>query len=132
MSRPHKRAARVVVPALGLALAAVGLYGVTAYGVEQRTSEIGVRMALGAGRGNVVRMVLRSSFEQVGIGVALGIPTAMGAGWAIASQLFGVRPWSPAILGFAALLLVVTALAAAAIPARRAAAVHPMRALRME
>jgi len=118
--------------AIGLVLAAVGLYGVTAYGVEQRTSEIGVRMALGANRSNVMRMVLRSAFWQVGLGVALGIPAAIGAGWAIASQLFGVKPWSPAMLAIATLLLVLTALAAAVIPARRAAAVDPMRALRME
>jgi ABC-type antimicrobial peptide transport system permease subunit len=118
--------------AIGLVLAAVGLYGVTAYGVEQRTNEIGVRMALGADRGSVVLMVLREAFWQVGIGLALGIPAAIAAGWAIASQLFGVRPWNPAMLGLATLLLVLTALAAAAIPARRAAAVDPMRALRME
>ena len=118
--------------AVGLMLAAVGLYGVTAYGVEQRTSEIGVRMALGASRGSVVEMVLRAAFWQVGIGVALGIPAAIGAGWAIASELFGVQPWNPAMLGFAALLLVLTALVAAAIPACRAAAVDPMRALRTE
>jgi len=118
--------------AVGLVLAAVGLYGVTAYGVEQRTSEIGVRMALGADRGNVVQMVLRTAFWQVGIGVAVGIPAAIGAGYLFASQLFGVRPWSPAMLGFATLVLVFTALVAAAIPARRAAAVDPMRALRME
>ena len=117
---------------VGLVLAAVGLYGVTAYGVEQRTSEIGVRMALGASRGNVVQMVLWTAFWQVGIGVAQGIPAATGGGWAIASQLFGVHPWNPAMLGFAALLLVMTALVAAAIPARRAAAVDPMRALRAE
>jgi putative ABC transport system permease protein len=115
--------------AVGLVLAAVGLYGVAAYGVEQRTSEIGVRMALGANRGHVVRMTLRAAFWQVGIGVALGIPAAIGAGWAIASQLFGVQPWSPAILALATLLLVLTALAAAAIPALRAAAVDPIRAL---
>jgi putative ABC transport system permease protein len=89
-------------------------------------------MALGANRGKVVRMVLRDVFWQVGIGVALGILAAIGAGRAIASQLFGVRPWDPAMLGFATLLLVLTALAAAAIPARRAAAVDPMRALRTE
>jgi putative ABC transport system permease protein len=117
---------------IALVLAAVGLYGVTAYGVEQRTSEIGVRMALGANRGNVVRMVLQSAFLQVGIGVALGIPAAIGAGWAIASQLFGVKPWSPLMLGLATLLLILTAFVAAIIPARRAAAVDPMRALRME
>jgi ABC-type antimicrobial peptide transport system permease subunit len=118
--------------AVGLLLAAVGLYGVTSYGVEQRTSEIGVRMALGADRGNVVGMVLGTAFWQVGIGVALGIPAAIAAGWAIASQLFGVDPWNPAMLGFATVLLVLTALLAAAIPARRAAAVDPMRALRTE
>ncbi len=118
--------------AIGLVLAAVGLYGVTAYGVEQRTGEIGVRMALGATRGNVVRMVLRSASWQVGLGVVLGIPAAILAGRAIASQLVGVQPWNPDTLGFAALVLVLTALAAAVIPARRAAAVEPMQALRME
>jgi len=118
--------------AIGLVLAAVGLYGVTAYGVEQRTGEIGVRMALGADRSNVVRMVLRTAFREVGIGVALGIPAAIGAGLAITSHLFGVQPWNPAMLGLATLLLVFTALAAAAIPARRAAGVDPIRALRME
>src|SRR5438309_10576885 len=66
--------------AVGLLLAAVGLYGVTAYGVEQRTSEIGVRMALGANRGSVMAMVLRGAFWQVGIGLALGIPAAIGTG----------------------------------------------------
>jgi len=118
--------------AIGLVLAAMGLYGVTAYEVEQRMSEIGIRMALGANRGNVVRMVVRAAFWQVGIGVALGIPAAVSAGRAIASQLFGVQPWNPAMLGGATLLLVLTALAAAAIPARRAAAVDPIRTLRME
>lgn len=118
--------------AVGLVLAAVGLYGVTAYGVEQRTAEIGVRIALGANRGDVVRMVLLAALWQVGIGVAIGIPAALSAGWALASRLYGVEPWSPVMLGSATLLLVVTAVAAAAIPARRAAAVDPMRALRME
>ncbi len=76
---------------LGLVLAAVGLYGVTAYTVEQRTSEIGVRMALGADRASVVRMVLRGAFLQVGIGLALGIPAAILAGRAMAGQLYGVQ-----------------------------------------
>ncbi len=118
--------------AVGLMLAAVGLYGVTAYGVEQRTGEIGVRMALGANRGSVVGMVLRGTFLQVGIGLTLGIPAAIGAGRMIASRLYGVRPWDPLILGGAALLLGLAALAAAAIPARRAASVDPMQALRSE
>jgi putative ABC transport system permease protein len=118
--------------ALGLVLAAVGLYGVTAYTVEQRTSEIGVRMALGANRGNVVSMVLRDAFWQVGVGLAVGIPAAIGAGWAITTQLFGVKFWDPAMLSVAAVMLAMAALAAALIPAQRAASLDPMRALRME
>jgi predicted permease len=117
---------------VGLVLAAVGLYGVTAYGVEQRTNEIGVRMAVGADRGSVVLMVLREAFWQVGIGLALGIPAAIGAGYVIASRLFGVRPWDPMMLSLATLLLGVAALIAAAIPARRATLVEPMVSLRHE
>ena len=118
--------------AVGLALAAVGLYGVTAYGVEQRANEIGVRMALGAGRGSVVLMVLREAFGQVGIGLALGIPAAIGAGYLMASQLFGVKPYNPLLLAGATMLLGFAALCAAVIPARRAAAIDPMRAIRSE
>lgn len=118
--------------AIGLVLAAVGLYGVTAYGVEQRTSEIGVRIALGAGRTAVLARVLRGAFLQVVVGLALGIPAAIGAGYWIASQLFEVKPWDPLLLAGASLLLALAALLAAAIPARRAAAVDPMQALRME
>jgi len=118
--------------ALGLVLAAVGLYGVLAYTVEQRTSEIGVRMALGADRGGVVRMVLRGAFSQVGIGLALGIPAAIGAGRLMTNQLFGVMPWDPVRLALAILLLSVAALLASVIPASRAAGVEPMTALRNE
>jgi putative ABC transport system permease protein len=117
---------------VGLVLAAVGLYGVTAYGVEQRTSEIGVRMALGAHRGSVMAMVVRGAFWHVGIGLALGIPVAIGAGYLMATQLFGVTPWDPLVLLGAALLLVLATLIAAAIPARRATQVDPMIALRHE
>ena len=117
---------------VGMALATVGLYGVTAYGVEQRTSEIGVRMALGAQRGSLIAMVVRGAFWQVGIGLALGIPAAIGAGNLMASQLFGVTPRDPLILSITALLLVLAALLAAAIPARRATRVDPMIALRQE
>jgi predicted permease len=117
---------------LGLILAAVGLYGVMAYMVEQRTSEIGVRMALGADRGDVVRMVLRGAFSQVGIGLAVGIPAAIGAGKLMTGQLFGVRPWDPVMLTTATVLLGVAALLASLIPARRAAGVEPMVALRSE
>jgi predicted permease len=118
--------------AVGLALAAVGLYGVTAYGVEQRTSEIGLRMALGADRGAVVAMVLRGAFWQVGIGLGIGIPAAIGAGYLMASQLFGVKPWNPLLLAGATLLLGLAALCAAVIPAQRAASTDPMQALRSE
>jgi len=118
--------------AIGLVLAAVGFYGVTAYGVEQRTNEIGVRMALGAHRSSVVRMVLREAFWQVGIGLALGIPSAISAGYLIASHLFGVRPWDPLLLLLATLFLSVAALIAAGIPAHRATRVEPVIALRYE
>ena len=117
---------------LGLILAAVGLYGVMAYNVEQRTSEIGVRMALGADRGHVVKMVLRGAFSQVGIGLALGIPAAIGAGKLMSDQLFGVKPWDPIMLTLAVLVLGFAALLASLIPARRAAGVDPMVALRNE
>jgi putative ABC transport system permease protein len=118
--------------AVGLVLAAIGLYGVTAYGVEQRRSEIGVRMALGADRGSVVAMVLRGAFWQVGIGLGIGIPAAIGAGYLMASQLFGVTPWNPLLLAGATVLLGLAALVAAVIPARRAASTDPMQALRSE
>jgi predicted permease len=115
---------------LGLVLAAVGLYGVMAYTVEQRTSEIGIRMALGADRGRVIKMVLRGAFSQIGIGLALGIPAAIGAGKLMSKQLFGVKPWDPIMLALATLMLGIAALLASAIPARRAANVEPMVALR--
>ena len=117
---------------LGLVLAAVGLYGVMAYSVEQRTSEIGVRMALGADRGQVTKMVLRGAFSQIGIGLAIGIPAAIGAGNLMSNQLFGVKPWDPLMLALAVLTLGMAALLATAIPARRAAGVEPMVALRNE
>jgi ABC-type antimicrobial peptide transport system permease subunit len=117
---------------LGLVLAAVGLYGVLAYVVERRTGEIGVRMALGADRGRVVAMVLGGAFLQVGVGLALGLPAAIGAGKLMTSQLFGVQPWDPVMLAFAALLLGLAALVASLIPAWRAAGVEPMVALRSE
>jgi putative ABC transport system permease protein len=118
--------------AVGLLLAAIGLYGVTAYGVEQQTSEIGVRMALGADRRSVVAMVLRGAFWQVGIGLGIGIPAAIGTGYLIASQLFGVSPWNPMLLAGATALLALAALIAALIPARRAASIDPIQALRSE
>jgi predicted permease len=117
---------------LGLVLAAVGLYGVLAYMVERRTGEIGVRMALGADRGRVIRMVLGSAGWQAGIGLAVGIPAALGAGTLMTTQLFGVAPRDPVMLALATLLLGMAALLASAIPAWRAASVEPMTALRSE
>ena len=118
--------------ALGLVLAAVGLYGVLAYTVERRTSEIGVRMALGADRGRVIGMVLGGAFGQVGVGLALGIPAAIGAGVLMTTQLFGVKPWDPVMLTLATLLLGLAGLLASVIPAWRAASVEPMIALRTD
>jgi predicted permease len=117
---------------VALLLAAVGLYGVTAYAVAQRTNEIGVRMALGAGRGRVVGLILRGAFQRVAIGLALGVPLAIGAGRLIAAQLYGVSSWDPAALSVAILSLGAAAFLAAIIPALRAAAISPMEALRME
>jgi len=115
---------------LALLLAGIGLYGVMAYTVEQRTSEIGVRMAMGADRQRVIKMVLRGAFSQIGIGLALGIPAAIGAGKLMNDQLFGVKPWDPIMLALAALMLGLATLLASVIPARRAAGVEPMVALR--
>jgi predicted permease len=117
---------------IALILAAVGLYGVTAYTVARRTSEIGVRIALGADRMNVVRLVLRGAFLQIVIGLAIGIPMAIGAGRLISSQLYDVRNWDPAALGFAVFSLGICALIATVIPAQRAASIDPMKALRTE
>jgi predicted permease len=117
---------------VALLLAAVGLYGVTAYSVAQRTGEIGVRMALGADSARVLRMVLRSAFQLVGAGLVLGIPLAVGAGKLIGAQLHGVTEWDPVALAVATAALAVCTFAAALVPAFRAASMDPMRALRTE
>ncbi|MFZ0590466.1 MAG: ABC transporter permease [Bryobacteraceae bacterium] len=117
---------------VALILAVVGLYGVTAYTVAPRTSEIGVRMALGADRMNVVRLVLRGAFLQIAIGLALGIPAAIGAGKLLASQLYQVRSWDPAALLVSISALGICAFMATLIPAQRAASIDPMKALRTE
>jgi predicted permease len=117
---------------VALLLASVGLYGVTAYTVAQRTQEIGIRMALGADRVNVVQMVLAGASRRVLVGLILGVPLAIGAGRLISTQLYGVSSWDPVALGIAAIALAVSAFFAAVIPARRAASISPMKALRTE
>ena len=117
---------------IALLLAAIGLYGLTAYTVVRRTSEIGVRMALGADRINIVRLVLRGAFLQVAIGLLIGIPVAIGAGKLMTAKLFGVRSWDPKILALAILSLGICAAIASVLPARRAASTDPVKALRAD
>jgi predicted permease len=117
---------------LALVLASVGLYGVTAYSVERRTNEIGIRMALGAGRLSVLKLVLKGALLQMGIALVIGIPVTIAAGHAMATQLFGVKPYDPKVLLLTAAALAFAAFLAAVIPARRAATLDPMRALRTE
>jgi predicted permease len=117
---------------LALVLASVGLYGVTAYSVERRTNEIGVRMALGATQLSVLKLVLRGAFAQMAIALGIGIPVTIAAGRAMAAQLFGVKPYDPRILLLTIAALVFAAFVAAVVPARRAATLDPVRALRTE
>ncbi|MDR3772397.1 MAG: ABC transporter permease [Terracidiphilus sp.] len=117
---------------LSLILASVGLYGVMSYFVARRTGEIGIRMALGATRASVVGMVMRGVLWQVLIGLALGIPAALYAGYLMKSLLYEVGSYDPWALAGAPLMLVLCAAAAGFIPARRAASIDPMQALRTE
>ena len=110
----------------------MGLYGVTAYSVAHRTSETGIRMALGANRADVLGMVLRGALIQLGLGLAVGIPVALAGSRLLANQLYGVKSNDPVILGLAVVVLAASALLAAFVPARRAATIDPMRALRTE
>ena len=117
---------------LALILASVGLYGVMSYVVARRTSEIGVRMALGATRSSVLAMVLRGVLWQILVGLGLGIPAALFAGHLMVSQLYGVGGYDPLALVGATLVLGLCATTAGFIPARRAASIDPMQALRTE
>lgn len=117
---------------LALVLAAVGLYGVTAYTVARRTGEIGVRMALGADRPGIIRLVLRGAFLQVALGLLIGIPVAIGGARLIAAQLYHVRGWDPLVLSASIVTLGLCALVASIIPAQRAASIDPVKALRVE
>ncbi|MGO9258714.1 MAG: ABC transporter permease [Bryobacteraceae bacterium] len=121
-----------VFGALALGLASVGLYGVMAYAVTQRTKEIGVRIALGAQRGDVIGMVLRESLLPVLAGLAAGVAGALALARLVAGMLYGVAPRDPVTIVLAAVAMMGVSLAAAAIPARRASRVEPMTALRHE
>jgi macrolide transport system ATP-binding/permease protein len=118
--------------ALALILAAVGLYGVTAYTVALRTSEIGIRMALGAERGSVVAMIMRGAILQTVLGLAIGIPVALACVRFVKAQLYETTNADASVMAFAIVTLAVAACVAGLIPARRAASIDPMRALRTE
>jgi predicted permease len=117
---------------VALVLAAIGLYGVTAYSVAQRTNEIGIRMVLGADRVKVVGLVLQGAFKRVLVGLILGLPLAVGAGRLLSAQLYGVASWDPVALAIATVSLAICSFVAAIIPANRAASIQPMNALRTE
>ncbi len=117
---------------LALLLAALGLYGVAAYGVARRTQEIGIRMALGAQRSGVTALVMRGALVQTLAGLAIGIPAAILAARAIASQLYGIKGIDAGVLAAAAIILLATATLAGIVPAHRAATIDPARALRTE
>ncbi len=117
---------------LALVLACVGLYGVMSYGVVRRTSEIGIRMALGARRTDVTSMVLRETLVLVIAGVALGVPAALASTHLLRSLLFGLTPTDPVTIGAMSVLMLAIAVLAGYVPARRAANVDPMVALRYE
>jgi ABC-type antimicrobial peptide transport system permease subunit len=121
-----------VLASLGLIVAAVGLYGVVSYGITRRTKEIGVRLALGASRTDVLRLIGREIGTQVAIGLAIGAAVAAAAGRTVASQLFGVGARDLSSFVIASMVLVLVALVATLVPASRALRIHPSVALRAE
>jgi ABC-type antimicrobial peptide transport system permease subunit len=130
----HRSSAYLVsgFAALALVLGVVGLYGVIAYSVSQRTREIGVRMALGAQRGSVYQLVMREAGRLTLAGIGVGLLCSVGAAMLMRSLLFGTAAWDAATLASVAVLLGACALLASFIPARRAASVNPVEALRAE
>lgn len=117
---------------VALLLACLGIYGVTAYSVSRRTQEIGIRMAVGASRPQVLGTILRGAFVQLVIGLAMGLPAAFAAGQLLESTLFGVSAHDPLVLGAGLTVLAIATAIAAFVPARRAATMDPVRALRVE
>lgn len=133
VSQPKFRTALIALFAvLALTLACVGIYGVISYSVSQRTHEIGIRMALGAQQGDVLRMVIRQGVALAAIGVALGLGASLALTRLMTALLFGVKPIDPPIFLGTAILLAITGVAASYLPARRATKVDPMEALRYE
>jgi predicted permease len=118
--------------ALGLVLASIGLYGTISYGVARRTNEVGIRMALGARKGDMLRMVLGEALSLVAVGVAIGVPLAIAGARLISTLIFGVKPTDPGTIAFSSAVVLAVASLAAYLPARRATKVDPMVALRCE
>jgi ABC-type antimicrobial peptide transport system permease subunit len=117
---------------LSLVLASIGLYGVTAYNAGRRVREIGVRMALGATRGDVVRLVVRGAFGLILFGLMIGLPLTFAVGRLLGTQLYGISPYSPVVTLSAVVALGFSALVASFVPAFRASLVAPLDALRAE
>jgi len=117
---------------MALLLGVVGLYGVMAYSVSQRRREMGIRIALGAQREQVLNMVVRGGFQLAAVGVGIGIVAALGSTRYLASLLYGVKPTDPLTFAAVSLLLIAVALLASYLPARQAAKIDPMVALRHE
>jgi predicted permease len=122
----------LVFGAAAMLLASLGVYGVMSYAVTQRTTEIGIRLALGAERGAVLQMMLRQALRPVAAGVAVAVPLALGAASWLRSLLIGVSPQDPTTIAVACLALIMAAMLAAYLPARRAANLDPLNALRYE
>jgi ABC-type antimicrobial peptide transport system permease subunit len=117
---------------LALVLASIGVYGVTAYNVGSRTNEIGIRVALGADRGDILALILKGAFVLVAFGLLLGVPLSLAAGRFLSNQLYGLNQHDPVILGGATLALALSAFVAALVPALRGSTISPMEALRAE
>jgi putative ABC transport system permease protein len=123
---------QLVFGGVALALALVGIYGVLSYSVAQRTREIGIRMALGAERDSILKLVVRQGMSLVFVAVVLGVGGALAAAQVLSSLLFGISPRDPLTYGVVTVTLVVAALVACWVPARRASAVTPQTALRYD
>lgn len=117
---------------LSLLLACIGLYGVTTYNAESRVTEIGVRMALGAKRGDVISLLLRGAFALIVLGLIIGLPLTAAVGKFLGSQLYGMNPYNPVVALIAVLTLGFSAFVASLIPALRSSSISPLKALRAE